>query len=337
MLIPAAVAPTLSAGFVPLFPAFERSLPDDVLAATVFGHGDAFAQDPRCLRIELDLLAGAGLAEVWRGKGPMQNGTAGPIRYVEDGDHLAGWLDLDEAGHGGLEATAEAAYLAVLGFHARSGYRHIWRIWNYIAAINEGSGDDERYRRFCVGRARAIAAINGSGPGVDYPAATAVGNPVGARTLRLSWIAGREPGLAIESPRQLSAYRYPRRYGPASPNFSRAMLVPGGLLLVSGTASIVGHETRHHGDPIAQLHETLDNLEALITEASAAGSFHRTPLGTDSLLKIYLRRHDDRAVIEQSLRERLGSSVPAMILGADICRSELLVEIEAVHRFNRNG
>ncbi|MCE7903912.1 MAG: pteridine-dependent deoxygenase [Gammaproteobacteria bacterium PRO9] len=308
-------------------------LPDEVLTATIFGHDKAVLPDPRCRHIELDQLAGAGLAEVWRGSGPVRHGAAGPLCYVEDGDHLAGWLDLEESGCGGLKAAAEAAYLAVLRFHATSPYRHVWRIWNYISAINEGIGDDERYRQFCVGRARALATVPLHGSGIGYPAATAVGNPLGARTLRLAWIAAREPGQAIESPRQLSAYRYPRRYGPVSPNFSRAMLVPDGLLLVSGTASIVGHETRHDGDPIAQLHETLDNLEALVTEASAVGSFHRTPLGTDSLLKIYLRHHDDRPAIEQDLRERLGNSVPVLILGADICRSDLLVEIEAVHQF----
>lgn len=349
MLTSAAVAPRLHPGLVPLtsLPGRQSAGPPgtssgpglahDVLAVTTFGNGSPLLEDPRCLHVELDVLAGAGTAEMWRATRPVRSGTAGPIRHVEDGDHLAGWLDVDEREHGGLLAAAEAAYRAVLGFHARSRYRHIWRIWNYISAINEGSGDNERYRLFCVGRARALAAIDAVEPGIGYPAATAVGNPVGARVLRLSWIAARQPGLAVESPRQLSAYHYPRRYGPASPNFSRAMLTPSGLLLVSGTASIVGHESRHDGNPTAQLHETLDNLEALIAEAGAAGSFQRTTLGADSLLKVYLRRTVDLPAVKQVLRERLGHSVPTLILSADICRADLLVEIEAVHRLGNDG
>lgn len=337
MLTPALVAPHLDATLVPLASLPRESpssahLDGDLLMATVFGRSMPYTSDPRCLSVELPLLAGIGMAEAWRGAGPVSHGTAGPIRYVEDGEHLTGWLDLDEGRHGGLLTTAEAAYRAILGFHATSPFRHIWRIWNYISAINEGAGDDERYRLFCVGRARALAATGLDMPEIGYPAATAVGNPLGARALRLTWIAAREPGQPVESPRQLSAYHYPRRYGPASPNFSRAMLAPSGLLLVSGTASIVGHETQHDGNPAAQLHETLDNLEALIEQARVAGSFPHSPLGPSSLLKVYLRRTVDLPAVKQVLRERLGHSVPTLILSADICRADLLVEIEAVHR-----
>jgi len=40
----------------------------------------------------------------------------------------------------------------------------------------------------------------------------------------------------------------------------------------------------------------------------------------------------DAAAIERRLHERLGPDVPTLILAADICRSELLIEIEAVLR-----
>ena len=85
------------------------------------------------------------------------------------------------------------------------------------------------------------------------------------------------------------------------------MLVPGPLLLVSGTASIVGHESMHPGDAVAQLHETLDNLDALLQRAAT-----RSPPApsrasdADSLLKVYLRRAGDAASVEQCLRARLG-------------------------------
>ena len=88
----------------------------------------------------------------------MRIGTAGPIRYVEDGDIFAGWIDLEEVGFDGLDEATEAAYLGLLQFHATTPYRHVWRIWNFVAGINEGQGDDERYRQFCLGRARAFAA-----------------------------------------------------------------------------------------------------------------------------------------------------------------------------------
>jgi chorismate lyase/3-hydroxybenzoate synthase len=305
-------------------------LAEDVLAAAVFGAKGMAPSDPRCLGIELEPLAGAGLSEVWRGIGRMRIGTAGPVRYVEDGRHLAGWIDLEEAGFHGLDEAAEAAYLGLLQFHATTPYRHVWRIWSFVTGINEGAGDEERYKQFCLGRARAFAAVHATLPGIGYPAATAVGKPAGGRSLQICWLAGRDPGVEIENPRQLAAYRYPRRYGPAAPSFSRAMLVPGPLLLVSGTASIVGHESVHPGDAIAQLHETLDNLDALLERAGEVSSRPAPRLGPESLLKVYLRRAEDAAPVVQQLHGRLGGELPLVILAADICRQELLIEIEAV-------
>ncbi len=259
----------------------------------------------------------------------MRIGTAGPIRYVEDGRHLAGWIDLEETGFHGLDEAAEAAYLGLLQFHATTPYRHVWRIWSFVTGINEGVGDDERYKQFCLGRARAFAAVHATLPGIGYPAATAVGKPTGGRSLQICWLAGRDPGVEIENPRQLAAYRYPRRYGPAAPSFSRAMLVPG-LLLVSGTASIVGHESVHPGDTIAQLHETLDNLDALLKRAGEVAARPVPRLGPESLLKVYLRHAADAAPVAQQLHARLGEQLPLVILAADICRDELLLEIEVV-------
>ena len=327
MLPPSRQAGRLSARYATLG---TSPLAEDVLAAAVFGAGSPAPADPRCLRIDLEPLVGAGLSEVWQGDGRMRIGAAGPVRYVEDGRHLAGWIDLEEGGFHGLDEAAEAAYLGLLQFHATTPYRHVWRIWNFVAEINEGAGDDERYKQFCLGRARAFAAVHATLPGIGYPAATAVGKPAGGRSLQICWLAGRDPGVEIENPRQLAAYRYPRRYGPAAPSFSRAMLVPGPLLLVSGTASIVGHESMHPGDPVAQLHEALDNLDTLLAQARATKVLRSPRMGADSLLKVYLRHASDAALIERALRERIGADVPVLMLAADICRSELLIEIEAV-------
>jgi chorismate lyase/3-hydroxybenzoate synthase len=309
----------------------RKPLGDDVLAAVVYGREAHCADDPRCVRINLAPLAGTEHAEVWRGTGPVRMGTAGPIRYVENGDCFAGWLSLSEDRFGGLIEAAEAAYLGLLALHSQSPYHHVWRIWNFITAINEGEGDQERYRQFCLGRARAYAAAPRRPPGVAYPAASAVGKTGKDRSLEIYWFAGREPGIAVENPRQVSAYYYPRRYGPAAPSFSRAMRVPGPLLFVSGTASIVGHESAHAGEVDAQLRETLVNLDTLLRQGQAGGRIGSTRLGPDSLVKAYLRPGCDADRIERSLRLHLGEQVPLLILSADICRSDLLIEIEVVH------
>ena len=327
--------PALHVAYTTLDP--RRPLGDDVLAAVVFGDDTPAPHDPRCVRVALDPLTGRGLCEVWRGSGPVRLGTAGPIRYVENGHCLFGWIDLEEARHGDLAATAEAAYRSLLEFHAASPYRSLWRLWNVVDAINEGAGDDERYKLFSLGRARAFAAASNTFPGAGFPAATAVGRPGRSRTLHVSWMAGREPGAMLENPRQVSAYDYPRQYGPASPSFSRAAVIPASLLLVSGTASIVGHASLHAGDVSAQLDETLSNLDVLLLRARDAGQVASAVLGAESLLKVYLRPGVDVHVVEDKLRRRLGGDVPLIMLEADICRAELLIEIEAIQRIRRTA
>jgi enamine deaminase RidA (YjgF/YER057c/UK114 family) len=135
----------------------------------------------------------------------------------------------------------------------------------------------------------------------------------------------------IENPRQTSAYFYPPKFGSHSPTFSRACLLNGSAgtnLFVSGTASIVGHETLHSGDVSAQTRETLTNIDALLDEANRiVGSAHYALEGLK--FKVYVRRVSDFAAIESVLSAALDSSTTIVYLQADVCREDLLVEIEA--------
>jgi len=308
-----------------------QRLDDDVLTALVFGESTPCPADPRCLRINLKPLSDAPWSEVWRGRGPVHTHTAGPIRCVEDGDHFAGWISLDESRFDGLAETTEAAYAGLLALHAELPYRHVWRVWNFVTAINDGEGDDERYRQFCLGRARAFAASRVDIPADGYPAASAIGKQHGPRSLQVCWFAGREPGTAVENPRQFSAYHYPRQYGPAAPSFSRATVVPGPMVLVSGTASILGHRSMHPGDLQSQLRETLVNLDAVLDRAHAVAPAADAYVGQESLIKVYVRHEEHAPSVERGLRQHVGDRVPILILAGDICRRDLLLEIEVVH------
>lgn len=329
--------PTDPANVPRLRASYETATPDhpldhDVLVSVAFGSRTPLADDQRCLRIDLEPLSGLECVEVWRGQGPVRAGTAGLIRYAEDGEHCAGYLSIAEEEFGSLASATEAAYRDLLRFHAGSPYRHVWRMWNYISDINAGSGDEERYRQFCVGRARAFAAEPVGTTTIGYPAASAVGKQSATRSLEICWVASRAPGVMVENPRQTSAYQYPRRYGPAAPSFSRATVTGDGLLLISGTSSIVGHVSVHAGDLAAQLDETLRNIDVLLRRPATERSARSRELNGHSLVKAYLRNPADAPLVERQLRGRLGSSVPLLILAADICRDDLLVEIEVTHQ-----
>jgi chorismate lyase/3-hydroxybenzoate synthase len=306
----------------------------DVLAAFGFGDAAPAHADPRYLHVRLP-PHGAAPLEVWRSDRPVEAGRDGAIAWSHDGALLFGALELDERGNPGdddaLGAAARDAYCRLLAFTAARGYPHLLRVWNYLDGITEGAGDAERYKRFCLGRGLGLgASIEG-----PLPAATAIGRPDAAHAasrLQVYWLAARTPGTPLENPRQLSAYRYPRQYGPQPPSFARAMLPPGDLpLLLSGTASIVGHASLHADCVTAQIAETLANFDSLI----AAAREHRPALparfGPGSRLKIYVRDRADLDAVTAALDARLGADVPRIVLHAAVCRRELRVEIDGTH------
>ena len=286
------------------------------LAVLAFGEGIT-PDDPGVLRVPLT-APGIAPREHWMVDAEVASGRDGALRWAAGGGWMFAAIDVQEREHGGIEAASEYAYRTLCGFVSSRRERHLLRVWNYLHAINEGQGDAERYRLFCVGRARGLAAL-----GVErYPAATAIGHRDAPGLLQVYALCAMQPGDALENPRQVSAWRYPRQYGPTPPSFARAMKLPNGDLAISGTAAVVGHASRHDRDVAAQVAETCINLRALL-EAAGAGEF-----AASSPLKVYLRRAEDAAAVESILSERLEIAVPRILLLGDICRSELLVEID---------
>ena len=308
----------------------------DVLAVLGFGDDAPRLDDPRYLRVPLQPYGHAPL-EVWRTHAPVAAGRDHGIAWSCDGQLLFGAIEVDEpAGHdgdgdhSGILLAAEHAYRQLARSVSGSDYPHLLRVWNYLDAITLGDGDSERYRQFCIGRARGLGDFDTA----TLPAATAIGRCDDARTIQVYWLAARTPGVPVENPRQVSAYRYPRQYGPQAPSFARAMLPPSGSampLLLSGTAAVVGHVSRHAGELQAQIEETFANFDALLGAARAV----RPPLppgfGPGTRLKVYVRDEADLPLVAAALEARFGDRVPRILLHAAICRRELAVEIDGVH------
>jgi chorismate lyase/3-hydroxybenzoate synthase len=273
----------------------------------------------------------SGLAEVWPASGPVSRVDVDGALAACDGTSL--FVTLEAAGAGAeIDRLAFDTYRRLLRDLERTGYPHLLRAWNFVPAIHVRHEGLDRYKRFCKGRSEAFAAHHGDLLPSRLPAASAVGSPGSALVVHA--LASREPGRHVENPRQVSAYRYPERYGPKSPTFARATVAPrsaGGALFVSGTASIVGHESVHPGDPARQTEETLTNIASVLDSAGIPGM--GGPLGPrlDSL-RVYARRPGDLDVIRSVVSSVTGGSVPSAWLQADICRNDLLVEIEAIAR-----
>ena len=302
---------------------------DDTLAVFGFGNGAPTHDDPRYLRVGLQ-PHGVAPFEVWRGQTPVRHGRDGDIVWASDGHLQFGAIELDEPDDNDITAAAESAYRQLLEFIAGHDYPHLLRIWNYLDGITLGDGDDERYRQFCVGRASGLGAFEPT----LLPAATAIGRLDGRRRLQVYWLSAKAPGVPLENPRQLSAYRYPRQYGPQPPSFARAMLPPTGSnmpLLLSGTAAIVGHQSLHADSVETQLDETLANLDSLLATAHARRPELPRNFGPGSRLKVYVRDAAELDHVKAVLADRLDPSVPRLVLQAAVCRRELRIEIDGVH------
>jgi len=294
----------------------------DVLAVTGFGRAAPTSTDARYQRVALEPAVHPAPLEVWRCGAYVEHGRDGALRFSRCADYAFVCIELDERDFGGIAATTQAAYTQLGAWCRTSATPYLLRVWNYVDAINAGAGDAERYRLFCAGRAAGMAAD------ANYPAASAIGGRDGERRLQVCALASRVPGTAVENPRQVSAWRYPREYGPVAPSFARAMRAPtrSPQLYLSGTAAVVGHTSHHAGDVAAQLAETLTNLDSLHMAAGGAA-----PLGNSrSPLRAYVREPAHAARVHEILLARLGADTPLLVLHGDICRAELLVEIDGV-------
>lgn len=313
-----------------------RDGPLDALLAepsllAVFGFGEQAPPrhgDPRYLHVALP--AADARFECWRVDGPVRSGRSDGIAWSEDGQLQFGALEMADAGSGGdIEAAAAQAYARLQDWLAASDYPHPLRLWNYLDAITAGDDDDERYRRFCVGRAQGIGRALAP---AELPAATAIGHPVATGRLQLYWLAARHPGTSLENPRQVQAWRYPRQYGPQAPGFARALLPATDTmpLLVSGTAAVVGHASLHGDSLEAQFGEVLANLVSLVDAARLLRPDLPTGPGTGTRLKVYVRDGEALPAVEALLQQRL-PGVPRLLLHGHVCRRELAVEIDGVH------
>ncbi len=309
---------------LPIWPEFvrpENVKRDDALAVIGFGSAPTGA----CLTIAARQL-GEPLVEVWRSALPIERARSGAVAYSTNGVVLVGSATAEGAD---TESITAGLYEQLVDVVRAAGYPNLLRVWNHVGAINEAEGELERYKRFSAGRHDALTR-RGYEP-QQFPAASAVGTIRAG--LSVYFVASRTPGLQVENPRQVAAYDYPPVHGPRSPSFARATVAHWGsdaMIFVSGTSSVVGHETRHRGDACAQLDETIENIRVIVSQA-AASIGRQASLDDLIVAKTYLRQAADYDRIAPRVIAALPRS-QHLFVESDICRGDLLLEIEGVAR-----
>src|SRR3984893_649849 len=286
------------------------------------------ATDVPMVEIRTPVLGSTGeVCEIWRTGQPVESGQRARVWYRRGDQVLFGCISVAESerrevdeyreangrgeasgrrdGNGSALHTATSeAYREIFATLDELAYPHLLRVWNYLPQINVDTHGMERYRQFNSARLSALVASGRDVTG-NVPAACALGS-VNGSPLVIYFLESREAPTAIENPRQVSAYEYPPQYGP-KPAFSRASVLrkaSGSILFISGTASIVGHQTVHAGDVAAQTRETLVNIEALLGEANRVSGAPRFGLETLAY-KVYVRNGADLPLIQSPLHTAL--------------------------------
>ncbi|MCW8108914.1 hypothetical protein OPS25_10460 [Alteromonas ponticola] len=261
--------------------------------------------------------------EVWTVSDSVSRGKTGKCYWSKTSDLIcvAYWLSKDDCGN--IEDSTQRGYEAMLALLEKEGFIYPFRFWNYLPGINVGQGDEELYKKFCTGR---LNAFEKSGLTPDnFPSASALGHHTEGAVFYV--FASAIKPLHFNNHHQVNAYEYPRQYGISSPSFARATaltLQRAPYLFISGTASIIGHETVEAGNLERQLEVTLNNIEHLMANANPDNC-------SLSTFKVYVRYPEHIQRTKDWLMQRY-PHVGAVFTLADICRSDLLVEIECFCR-----
>lgn len=250
--------------------------------------------------------------------------------YLEIEHRNGKYLFMSGMSLSGVEAVLKAARMPVSS---------LVRQWNYIEDIvGMSPSGHQNYQDF--NDARTLFYDTADWPD-GYPAATGIGTRQGGVRIDADAVVARDGAIRIyplDNPLQVPAHAYSHKVllgvsNKTTPKFERAkaLAFPGGVMIyVSGTAAIRGEQSLAGVGVEEQAIATLENINYLISCKNLAASGIET--GSEArlqYLRVYLKRKEDEAAV-RSILEKACPGLPAAYVVADVCRDELLIEMEGV-------
>ncbi len=197
---------------------------------------------------------------------------------------------------------------------AGMGFEHVVRTWFYNDKILDWYSTFNAVRTEYFSRHSIRRMPASTGIGAPNPPGTAL---VAKAVACLPLPDGAKIHIA-PSPMQCDAFAY----GSA---FSRALEVAGSrsrTLYISGTASIEpSGKTARLGDPSAQISLTMDVVDAILNRAGMRGKDVTRAVA-------YFRNPSDIPLWQEYCKNHKIPALPVIILAGDVCRDDLLFEIE---------
>ena len=212
----------------------------------------------------------------------------------------------------------------------------IVRQWNYIERITHMDEGGQHYQLFNDARSHFYNSCKWE---TGYPAATGIGTQAGGVIVTFDAIRNsNEYTTPIDNPLQISAHAYSQQVlinstdkHKTTPKFERARYIGGAkpMIHISGTAAIRGEESCEEGI-VGQTALTMENIDHLTSIENQYASGVANPSKMEyTTLRVYIKHRHNLHDAKQWMTDNYPAT-PALYLWADICREELLIEIEGV-------
>ena len=209
----------------------------------------------------------------------------------------------------------------------------IYRQWNYIQYITDGKEGSQNYQEFNDARSIFYGTCEWKN---GYPAATGIGTSAGGIMVELCAI--KECGVAnkpIDNPLQIAAHSYSQKVldgkvmdelqERTTPKFERARLL-GDTVFISGTAAIKGEVSNFSDNTVEQAAETMEIMNQLVSKENIPVTNNGSEY---EMLRIYVKRKEEIPAVQQFMQQHYPAPAKHYLV-ADVCRPELLIEIEGV-------
>ena len=209
----------------------------------------------------------------------------------------------------------------------------IYRQWNYIPGITVLNDGSQNYQEFNDARSIFYGRDNWAG---GYPAATGIGTSAGGVVVEVCAIKGEDcANLPIDNPLQIAAHNYSQQVldgkvieqlsERTTPKFERARVL-GETIYISGTAAIKGECSNFGTDTVEQAAETMEIMDRLISKENIPVKNNGAQY---DLLRVYVKRENDIPAVCDYMQQHYPTAQKHYLV-ADVCRPELLIEIEGV-------
>ncbi|WP_167619319.1 hypothetical protein [Maribellus sediminis] len=271
---------------------------------------------------------------VWEKK-PVGNGDCAAVFKNGEEQILIG--NVQSKSGASCKTDSELAFADLNSIFTESGFeiRHIIRQWNYLENVLGFDGDEQRYQEFNNVRSEVYGtSFNGTG----YPAATGIGMNRGGVIIEFVAVKGRGfVSEAVDNPEQISAHNYSENVLigddcilKTTPKFERARYFAYKdmkQIFISGTASIRGENTIGVDDPALQTEVTIENIKNLYSGEVLKKLSDENLEPKYGHARVYVKNRKDFSVIRKTFKAHF-ANLPVVYIIADICRKDLLVEIE---------